>query len=64
MFGLRKRLRNDKDLRCSFCNKPQEKVEKLIANRKETPATAYICNECVAVCVLILKEDKKNKGPR
>ena len=36
-------------LRCSFCNKSQLDVEKLIAG-----PTVYICNECVAICNDIL----------
>ena len=35
---------NDKQLRCSFCNKPQDKVRKLIAGDG-----VYICDECVEV---------------
>jgi ATP-dependent Clp protease ATP-binding subunit ClpX len=39
-------------LRCSFCNKSQRDVKKLIAG-----PTVYICNECVGVCLEIIKED-------
>ncbi len=35
--------------RCSFCGKPQEEVEHFIAG-----PGAYICNECVALCDLII----------
>ena len=31
-----------KDLRCSFCGKPQDQVRKLIAG-----PSVYICDECV-----------------
>jgi hypothetical protein len=32
-------------LHCSFCGKPQDEVEKLIAG-----PFVFICNECVAMC--------------
>jgi ATP-dependent Clp protease ATP-binding subunit ClpX len=44
-------------LRCSFCNKDQAVVRKLIAG-----PTVYICDECVDVCNDILADDAK--GPR
>jgi hypothetical protein len=43
---------SDAPLRCSFCNKDQFEVRKLIAG----PA-ATICDECVEVCTEILAED-------
>ncbi len=43
----------DDKLRCSFCNKPQSQVKKLIAG----PNGAYICDECVSVCEEILEEE-------
>jgi ATP-dependent Clp protease ATP-binding subunit ClpX len=39
-------------LRCSFCNKSQNDVRKLIAG-----PTVFICDECVAVCQDIIEED-------
>jgi len=39
-------------LRCSFCNKAQDEVRKLIAG----PAV-FICNECVEVCVDLVAAD-------
>ena len=44
---------NDNNIRCSFCGRTQEKVEKLIAGNG-----AFICNECVKLCMNILDEDK------
>ena len=41
-------------LRCSFCGKTQDEVKKLVAG-----PTVYICNECVALCNNILKEEDK-----
>ena len=43
----------DDKLRCSFCNKTQNQVKKLIAG----PNGAYICDECVGICSEILDED-------
>jgi ATP-dependent Clp protease ATP-binding subunit ClpX len=40
-------------LRCSFCNKSQDVVKKLIAGPK-----VYICDECVDICLTIIAEDK------
>ena len=40
-------------LRCSFCNKSQDQVKKLIAG----PNGAYICDECVGICSDILDEE-------
>jgi ATP-dependent Clp protease ATP-binding subunit ClpX len=46
-------------LRCSFCNKDQNDVRKLIAG-----PTVYICDECVEVCNDIIADDNRyeNKG--
>ena len=41
-------------LRCSFCNKSQRDVRKLIAGPQ-----VYICDECVDICVDILAEDRR-----
>ena len=45
--------RLDDQIRCSFCNKPQSQVRKLIAG----PAGSYICDERVEVCTEILEEE-------
>ncbi|MCR4716504.1 MAG: ATP-dependent Clp protease ATP-binding subunit ClpX [Lachnospiraceae bacterium] len=41
-----------KALRCSFCNKSQDQVRKLIAG-----PNVYICDECIAVCSEIIEEE-------
>jgi hypothetical protein len=41
-------------LRCSFCNKSQHDVQKLIAGPR-----VFICNECVEVCDDILAADAR-----
>ena len=46
----------EETLRCSFCQKAQDAVGKLISSPGEHPR-AYICDECVAVCNQILEED-------
>jgi len=43
---------NDDVLRCSFCNKSQNDVRKLIAG-----PTVFICDECVDVCNEIISDD-------
>ena len=43
----------DEIVRCSFCNKSQNQVRKLIAG----PNGAYICDECVDVCSEIIEEE-------
>ncbi len=44
---------SDNNIRCSFCNKAQGQVRKLIAG----PAGVYICDECVDICADILEEE-------
>lgn len=44
---------SDDIVRCSFCNKPQSQVRKLIA----WPNGAYICDECIEVCSEIIEEE-------
>jgi ATP-dependent Clp protease ATP-binding subunit ClpX len=43
----------DEALRCSFCNKSQREVKKLIAG-----PTVFICDECVDICLDIIAEDR------
>ena len=50
--------KNDKDsLFCSFCGKNQKEVKKLIAG-----PTVFVCDECVELCMDIIKEDNKNNN--
>jgi ATP-dependent Clp protease ATP-binding subunit ClpX len=44
-------------LRCSFCNKDQNDVRKLIAG-----PTVFICDECVDVCNDIIADDRRVEG--
>ena len=42
---------DQRNLRCSFCGKRQDQVERLIVG-----PNAYICDECIGLCVEILNE--------
>ena len=47
--------KNNKNiLYCSFCGKSQHEVRKLIAG-----PTVFICDECVELCMDIIKEEYK-----
>ena len=46
-------MARNSDIRCSFCNKTQEQVRKLIAG----PSGVYICDECVEICADIIEEE-------
>src|ERR1700690_978900 len=54
---MKMRTGSDEALRCSFCHKSQDAVAKLISSPSDYPR-AYICDECVAVCNSILKDDR------
>ena len=41
-----------KNVRCSFCGKAQEQVQRIIAG-----PGVYICDECIKVCTGIIEED-------
>ena len=45
--------RHEEVVRCSFCNKTQAQVGKMIAG----PNGVYICDQCVDVCVEIIEEE-------
>jgi ATP-dependent Clp protease ATP-binding subunit ClpX len=50
---MAKKESGDEALRCSFCNKSQREVKKLIAG-----PTVFICDECVDICLDIIAEDR------
>jgi hypothetical protein len=56
MFGRKTRLPKAgagvKSLNCSFCNKSQKQVRKLIAG-----PNVYICDECVDICQQIVNQE-------
>jgi ATP-dependent Clp protease ATP-binding subunit ClpX len=45
----------EKPVRCSFCNKLQSQVDKLIAG-----PGVFICNECVELCYNIIEDEESN----
>lgn len=47
-----------KSVRCSFCGKHQEQVARIIAG-----PGAYICNECVHLCMSILDDAEEQAEP-
>ncbi len=51
---MTKKTGENETLRCSFCNKDQNDVRKLIAG-----PTVFICDECVDVCNDIIADDNK-----
>ena len=74
----RKKMQQHNVLRCSFCNKDQNDVQKLIAGPpmliRDERVDLFICNECVEVCNDIIGNDdrvsragalgvKKSEGP-
>ncbi|MBE6449688.1 MAG: ATP-dependent Clp protease ATP-binding subunit ClpX [Alphaproteobacteria bacterium] len=57
-----------KNLVCSFCNKTQNEVRKLIAGRtlsfegSDKGQTVFICDECVDLCAKIIAEENNEQG--
>jgi len=45
------RYDENKGIRCSFCGKQQDQVDRIIAGQ----GASYICNECVLLCIGILE---------
>ena len=45
-------MSKQENIRCSFCGKPQEQVNRIIAG-----PGAYICNECIHLCMSILDDE-------
>lgn len=43
---------NNKNIRCSFCGKTQDSVDKIVAG-----PGVYICNECIQVCSNIIENE-------
>jgi len=52
----RKMKADGEGLKCSFCNKSQRDVRKLIAG-----PTVYICDECVDICLDIIAEERDSE---
>ena len=47
----------EQKVRCSFCNKSEDQVRKLIAG----PDGVYICDECIEICDEILEEELEDE---
>ena len=45
-----------KQLKCSFCGKPQDQVKRLVAG-----PNVYICDECIALCQEIIADEALEK---
>ena len=43
----------EQKIRCSFCNKSEDQVRKLIAG----PNDVYICDDCIEICSEIIEEE-------
>lgn len=50
---------DDKNLRCSFCGKYQDEVDRMIAG-----PGVYICNECVELCAEVMNGGKPSPESR
>ena len=64
MYNTLKNMTKDKSnnkntLYCSFCGKSQHEVKKLIAG-----PTVFICDECVELCMDIIKEENKSNNQK
>ena len=51
-------MKQNNDHSCDFCGKSKEDVEKLIVSDHSA-----ICNDCVELCISILKDEKVKKFP-
>jgi ATP-dependent Clp protease ATP-binding subunit ClpX len=47
-----------REIECSFCGKSQREVRRIIAGM-----TAYICDECISVCMDIIAEEQQEIEP-
>jgi ribosomal protein L37AE/L43A len=48
---LAQRLRPQAKLRCSFCGRTSDQVERLVAG-----PSVYTCDECIKTCVAVLEQ--------
>lgn len=49
--------KNDKNVRCSFCGKSQDAVDRIIAG-----PGVFICDECIKVCTNIIEDDSYDES--
>ena len=50
-------IRGTDKIRCSFCNKTEDQVRKLVAG----PGGVYICDECIDICAEIIEEELEDE---
>ena len=58
-FMSEKKSADEKVLHCSFCNKSQHEVKKLIAG----PSSVFICDECIDLCTDIIRDEAAGATP-
>ena len=46
--------KDNKEIRCSFCGRPQSMVNRLIVGND-----SYICDDCIKLCVGIISDSKE-----
>lgn len=51
-------MKDNDQLFCSFCGRPKERVNRLIAG----PSGIYICDECIEICREIMKEESAKES--
>jgi ATP-dependent Clp protease ATP-binding subunit ClpX len=51
------KIEDSKNIRCSFCGKPQSLAERMIAGNG-----SYICDECVRLCMSIIEDRPAGSG--
>ena len=49
-------MKKPKPLVCSFCGTSTENVPLLISTPSDSKLKAYICNFCVEICILIMRD--------
>lgn len=63
---IKNEIHSSKDLKCSFCNKTQNEVSRLIAGKPQKDVdgktrTVFICDECIDLCKSVLVETAEGK---
>ena len=53
---MRKDDREGREYSCSFCGKPQDKVDKLVSG-----PSVYICSDCIHLCNEILRDEEAGR---
>ena len=48
-------------LKCSFCGKSSEEVEKLVAGTGDDGKEVFICNECIELANKAVTKERKKR---